>query len=94
MLEIKKGEKSFYIGDREEAATAKMAFVLNGEDLVIIDSTFVSEEWKGQGVGKQLLDALVEWARKEDKKILPLCPYAKVQMEKNADYDDMIYRPK
>ena len=91
MLEIKKGVKSFYIGDSEETPLAEMAFVNAGEKLIIIDHTYVSEELNGQGVGKLLLRDLVDWARKKDKKIVPLCPYAKAQMEKNEEYHDMIH---
>ncbi|HAQ40949.1 MAG TPA: hypothetical protein DCM73_09040 [Clostridiales bacterium] len=54
-------------------------------------SIHVSEELNGQGVGKLLLKELIDWARKENKKIIPLCPYSKAQMEKNEEYRDMIY---
>lgn len=91
MLEIKKGIKSFYVGDSEENPLAEMAFVISGESLIIIDHTYVSDELNGQGVGKLLLKELVDWVRKENKKIIPLCPYAKAQMEKNKEYHDMIY---
>ena len=91
MLEIKKGTKSFYIGDSEEKPLAEMAFVPTGERLIIIDHTYVSDALNGQGIGKLLLKELVDWARKENKKIIPLCPYAKAQMEKNKEYHDMIY---
>lgn len=91
MVEVKKGAKSFYVGDSEENPLAEMAFVSAGDHIVIIDQTHVAEELKGQGVGKILLKELVDWARTEDKKIMPLCPYAKVQMEKNKEYHDIIY---
>lgn len=91
MLEIKKGIKSFYVEDSEENPLAKMSFVPTEEKFIIIDHTYVSDELNGQGVGKLLLKELVDWARKENKKIMPLCPYAKAQMEKNKEYHDMIY---
>ncbi len=92
MLEVKKGTRSFYVGDSEENSLAEMTFVLSGESLIIIEHTNVSEELKGQGAGKILLKELVDWARKEDKKIMPLCPYAKAQMEKNEEYHDIIHQ--
>ena len=91
MLEIKKGNKKFYAGNSEENPLAEMTFVLSGGNLIIIDHTYVSDKLNGQGVGKLLLKELVDWARKENKKIIPLCPYAKSQMEKNKEYHDMIY---
>jgi len=91
MIEVKKGSNKFYIGDSEDNPLAEMTFVPSNEDLIIIDHTFVSEELNGRGIGKLLLKELVDWAREEDKKIMPLCPYAKAQMEKNKEYHDMIY---
>lgn len=90
MIEIKKGAKSFYVGDSEEKPLAEMTFVTSGKRNIIIDHTNVSEEISGQGVGKLLLKELVDWARKEDKKIIPRCPFVKAQMEKNKEYHDMI----
>lgn len=92
MLEVKKGNKSFYVGDSENNPLAEMTYVISGESLIIIDHTYVSDELNGQGIGKLLLKELVDWVRKENKKIIPLCPYAKAQMEKNKEYHDMIYQ--
>lgn len=90
MIEIKKGTKSFYVGDSEEKPLAEMSFVLSGKKNIIVDHTNVSEELRGQGVGKFLLKELVDWARKENKKIIPLCTYVKAQMEKNEEYHDIL----
>lgn len=90
MLEIKRGVKSFYIGDSEESPLAEMVFSLTEGNIITIEHTSVSEELNGQGVGKLLLKDLVDWARSENKKIVPQCPYAKAQMEKNKEYHDML----
>ena len=90
----KKGLKSFYIGPSEDLPLAEMTYVRSGELLVIIDHTFISDSLSGKGAGALLLQALIEWARKEGKKIIPLCPYAKAQMEKHVSYHDMIHTPR
>lgn len=91
MVEVKKGLKSFYVGDTEDKALAEMTFVISDENIIKIEHTLITEELNGQGIGKLLLKELVNWARGENKKIIPLCPYAKAQMEKNKEYHDMIY---
>lgn len=91
MAKIKKGTKSFYVGDSEDNPLAEMSFVASSDAFIIIDHTHVSDELSGQGIGKLLLKELIDWARKEDKKIIPLCPYAKVQIEKNEEYHDILY---
>ena len=89
LLEIKKGVKSFYVGDNEEESLAKMEFVYNG-DVITIDHTFVSEQLRGQNVGRQLLEKIVNLARETNKKIVPICPYAKAELNKNDKYLDVL----
>ncbi len=91
-MDVKKGIKKFYIGDSEETALAEMGFIITQDDIIEIEHTKVSEELGGKGVGKLILKNLVDWARKENKKIKPLCPYAVAQMEKNVEYHDLLVR--
>ena len=91
-MDIKHGSKSFYIGESEEAPLAEMSYVYSSEKLIIIDHTTVGDELSGQGAGKKLLKKLVDWARNENLKIMPLCTFAKAQMEKHEEYHDMIYK--
>lgn len=92
MIEIKRGSKSFYVGDSEEKPLAEMVFLMSENNTITIDHTNIAEALSGQGVGKLLLKDLVDWARQENKKIIPVCPYAKAQMEKNKEYHDMLYK--
>ena len=67
-----------------------MTYSKAGADKIIIDHTEVSEELKGQGAGKKLVVAAVEKARKEGFKILPLCPFAKATIQKDASLQDVL----
>ncbi len=88
-MEIKRGKKNFYIGT-EEAPLAEIIYSINEEGIIIAEGTKVSEELGGKGVGKLVLKELVDWARKENRKIKPLCPFIIAQMEKNSEYHDML----
>lgn len=68
----------------------EMAYVWAGEDKIIIDHTEVDEAYGGQGVGKNLLIQLVDWARKDNVKVIPLCPFAKAQFEKDPEIRDVL----
>ena len=93
MLTIKQADKSFYVGDSEKSPLAEMTFVYAGKNIIIIDHTSVSEELRGQNIGKQLLERLVEFAREENKKIVPLCPFAKKEMMKNKEeYEEILVK--
>ena len=85
MLTIKQSDKSFYIGDSEKELLAEMTFVYAGEDIKKIDHTSVSDELRRQNIGKQLLQRLVEFAKEKNKKIVPLCPFAKKEMMRNKE---------
>jgi predicted GNAT family acetyltransferase len=90
LITINQGSKSFYVGDSEAKPLAEMVFDSLGKDSIVIEHTFVSEELRGQNVARQLLQSLVDWARKENKKVVPLCPFAKTEMMKNNNYADML----
>ncbi len=80
---------SFFI---EEGAKrfAEMVYVLAGPKKLIIEHTEVDESLKGQGIGVQLLEALVDYVRKEEIKVIPLCPFAKAMFKKREDLQDVL----
>ena len=69
---------------------AEMTYSRTNATMIIIDHTEVDESLKGQGVGRQLLDALVAWARDTHTKVMPLCPFAKAQFDKDASIRDVL----
>ncbi|OAV45178.1 GNAT family N-acetyltransferase [Lewinella sp. 4G2] len=70
--------------------TAHMEFSIAGPQLIIISHTEVGESLRGQGVGRQLLDKVVEHARANGIKIMPLCPYAKSVFDKDPSIGDVL----
>lgn len=59
-------------------------------DLMVIMHTEVDDSLSGQGIGKQLVAAAVEYARAQHVKIHPVCPYAKKVMERTPEYADVL----
>ncbi len=51
--------------------------------------TILADELGGQGLGKQLVEAVVNYARENNLKIIASCPFAKDVLEKNDDYQDV-----
>lgn len=90
MATINKGENKFYVGDNIRNPLAEITFVESGEERLVIDHTYVSNDLRGQGIAGQLLENVVNYAREKGKKILPLCPFAKTKIEENADYQDVL----
>lgn len=61
-----------------------------GDTLLILDHTEVMDSHRGQGVGKLIVMHIVEFARKEGLRILPLCPFAKSVFERTAEIRDVL----
>lgn len=79
----------FYV-KRDGREVAQMTFTWAGEDKFIIDHTEVDDSLRGQGAGKQMVAKAVEYARAHQKKILPLCPFAKNVMQKHDEFQDVL----
>ena len=80
---------AFYVV-KDGSRVAEMTYSRTNATMIIIDHTEVDDSLRGEGVGRQLLDALVAWARETGTKVLPLCPYAKAQFEKDASIRDVL----
>lgn len=91
MLVIKKGTNKFYIGENENNIIAEITFYYESDKVIAIDHTFVSEELRGQSIAGKLLSSVVDMARNEDLKIIPICSYAVTKLTRNDEYSDILY---
>jgi uncharacterized protein len=80
---------AFYM-ERGGQRLAEMTYSRANATLIIIDHTEVDESLKGQGAGRQLLDALVQWARDTGTKVMATCPFALAQFRKDASIRDVL----
>ena len=83
------GNRGGFYFDRDGERLASMTYSRTTPALVIIDHTEVSDVLKGQGMGRQLLDALVAWARESGTKVMATCPYAAAQFKKDESIRDV-----
>ncbi len=83
-----KGRYRAAIGQDE----AEMTYSRAGKGRIVIDHTFVPAALRGQKVGERLVLRAVEDARREGIVIIPLCPFAKAQMERHPEWQDVLSR--
>jgi predicted GNAT family acetyltransferase len=88
-LDIKKGSSCFYAGESEEEPLAVIKFVDNYPNTIVIQSTYVAEELRGQNIARQLVQHVADMARKEQKKIVPFCSYVIALFNKTDEFDDV-----
>lgn len=82
--------KGAFFVQSDSARVAEMSYSRVNAALIIVDHTEVEPAFGGQGLGRKLLGALVDWARTTGTKIMPLCPYAKAQFDKDASLRDVL----
>ena len=63
-----KGNQQFYVGEDEQNAQAVITFKQVDNNEIDIDHTGVADELGGQGLGKQLVEAVVNYARENNLK--------------------------
>ncbi len=86
----KEENKGAFIATIDGAKAGEMTYSKAGDTLIIIDHTEVDPAFGGQGVGKKMVLAAVDFARENNIKILPLCPFAKATLDKNKDIQDVL----
>ena len=78
-----KGHGGFYIMDGEEQLGEMEVSVL--EKNLTVYHTEVSPKAEGKGFAKKLLNTMVEYARKNDLKVTPLCPFVHAQFKRHPE---------
>lgn len=82
--------KGVFFIEREGERIAHMTYSKWGNQKFIIDHTEVSDALRGKGAGKQLVMAAVSYARENEMKILPLCPFAQSVFGKMKEIQDVL----
>lgn len=75
---------------RLDGAVAELTYSRAGETMIIIDHTAVPDAMRGRSVGQTLVRRAVEDARAEGRSIVPLCPFAKAQIARHPEWQDVL----
>jgi predicted GNAT family acetyltransferase len=70
------------------AVVAELGYSRAGEKLTI-EHTRVDEKLRSRGIGRQLVDAAVAFAREKNLRVHPACAYARSVFDKNDKYEDV-----
>ncbi|HKM29873.1 MAG TPA: GNAT family N-acetyltransferase [Bacilli bacterium] len=90
MSKIRTGQNEFYIENEKRERIAEITFFDKDSETIVIDHTFVSEILRGQGIARQLVDSVVAYARKNNKKIIPECSYAYKVLVNAEEFKDVL----
>jgi len=79
-----KGRYVFRLGADE----AELTYSITSPVLVIADHTQVPDGLRGTGAGLALVTRLVQDARAEGFRIMPLCPFVNAQRKRHPEWAD------
>jgi len=83
-----KGHGAFFIMDGDEQLGEMVISILSGK--LTVYHTEVLAKVEGKGFAKKLLVAMVDYARKNGLKVIPLCPYVHAQFKRHPkEYADL-----
>lgn len=74
---------------RRDGFEAELTLSIATPQLVIADHTSVPDALRGTGAGAALVSRLVEDARAQGFKVMPLCPFVNAQRRKHPEWADV-----
>ncbi len=84
------GSKGRYVARLAGLPEAELTYSRVNPTYIIIDHTGVPDALRGKGVGEALVRHAVERARESGTRILPLCPFAKAQIARHPEWQDVL----
>lgn len=87
------GRQGAFYYEEKGKRLAEMVFSMESDHLMVIHHTEVDDALQGQGIGRKLLEALVNYVRKEHIKVVPLCPFANATFQKVREWQDVLETP-
>ncbi len=83
------GKGKFFIEENGKQI-ALMTYKKSGADKIVIEHTEVDESLQGEGIGNDLVEAGVKFARENDLKIVATCPFAKKVIDETPEFQDVL----
>ena len=85
------GHRGAFFIEEEGKRLAALTYTVAGSR-VILDHTDIDDALRGTGAGRKLVAAAVDWAREEEVKLMPLCPFARSVFDKTPEFGDVLAR--
>jgi hypothetical protein len=62
----------------------------DNDDKLVYDHTIVPQQLGGRGVGSALVKYALDYAREQDKKVVPQCSFVASYISKHPEYQDLM----
>jgi predicted GNAT family acetyltransferase len=82
-------ERGMFCAMNDKTVEGLLSYIWADKDHILIYYTKAIREMDEDGIKKQLINAVVEYARKNNKKIVPISSYAKLFLTSDRKYSDI-----
>ncbi|WP_157976297.1 GNAT family N-acetyltransferase [Lewinella sp. IMCC34191] len=72
---------------------SKLEYRMKDGDLIDLVHTEVPEDLSGQGIGGNLVKTALQYARDNDLKAIPSCPFVASYVERHPEWEDVTVEP-
>lgn len=83
-------EQNAFVIDEDGDRLAEMVIRVRDKTMIVYH-TEVSPKMEGQGIAKQLLERMVEYAKENQLKVVPLCSYVHAQFKRHPDLYESVW---
>ncbi len=81
-------KKRFFV--EVEGKEAELTYQDMGDGVLNYSSTFTPPELRGKGLAGQVTKAALEFAKANNKKVKPGCPYVATYIERHPEYKSLV----
>ncbi len=74
----------------DDVHVGELTYQRTSPERMIIDHTRVFEGFEGQGIARQLVMAAVDFARRNERSVVPVCSYARNVLTRTNEYKDIL----
>ncbi|MGZ5105047.1 MAG: GNAT family N-acetyltransferase [Usitatibacter sp.] len=85
--ESRERDGAFFV-ERDGRRVAELTYHMMGAD-AMVDHTWVDPKLRGKGDAARLVEAAVQWARREHVKLVPACSYVRAVFARKPEYADV-----
>lgn len=93
MMEIQRdehGKKGAFFIDENGEWIAELTYFKSGADQITVDHIEVDPKLRGEGIGEDMVAEAVKFARANDLKIKPVCPFTKKVIKERPEFQDVL----
>jgi predicted GNAT family acetyltransferase len=85
-----RGHRGTFDLDIDGRRAGFLSYSLDGPATMVIDYVQVDPSLRGRKLGDRLVAAAVDWARANQRRIVPICSFARAVMRRTKAFQDVL----